>query len=187
MGPARNRRDWPGVVGRLRKPSSSERPSYTPRMRIRALAFAGLGLLALVALGVFLASARYTSASRVEIPAAQADALWAHVPAWSDEQSRYVVRADAGWVPWANPVTNVGRYYRTTRGSVGVPSSWAAAATSAGWKQVRARCGVGKYVFTKHLGGETARLIVELEETKTYLRAAISFGQRLGSDPVCLN
>jgi hypothetical protein len=152
---------------------------------LHGLAVIGIPVAIAAVVVALLLSTRFASGSSVEVSAAKADALWAHVPAGSAETSRYTVRADSAWVPWRNDVTGVGRYYRSTPGMPEPPSAWRMAATSAGWRAVAASCGAGTFVFVKQPAGQTARLRLELDPTKTYLRVSITFGTPSGGDPTC--
>ena len=135
---------------------------------------------------VFVAAqGRFAAGSRGDIRLAQADTLWTHAPFGAHETSRFVVRADAAWVPWSSKVTGVGRYYLAVAGAVAPPQAWDVAATSAGWNADRAPCGPTVKVFTKTLHSKPAKLIVELDPTRTYVLAVIRFGQTPASDVRC--
>jgi hypothetical protein len=113
--------------------------------------------------------------AREQVQLASSDSLWQHVPPGWREHSRFTVLGDAAWVPWGEPTTSVGRYYRRNRHSGGDTSAWREAATGTGWRAEGNGCAAETSIFAKQLGSWPATLTIGPDATSEYLNVVISF------------
>lgn len=142
------------------------------RVRVRAV-------LAVVVVAALVAVVVVWKPWKAQEAAAQArlaehDPLWSMAPAAGQLHSRYVVLADAAWVPWASRTTGVGRWY--SPGDTD-PSSlqrlWTVTARSTGWTALPGPSCSG--AFTKPLGRWSALLTLAPDHTKAYFGVSITF------------
>ncbi len=124
---------------------------------------------------------------RTQARLAQHEPLWKLQPPELREASRFVSIADAGWLPWADRATVVGRYYAlnpTDRARE--TKRWSTAATADGWLPYRtATCGSMTTVFYKRIARTTSVLELAPDATGEYLRVSISFPVNTGQPPGC--
>lgn len=124
--------------------------------------------------------------ARQQAQLAAHDALWQTVPSSMRLQSSWTVLGDAAWVPWANSLTGVGRYYTSTLPKAAALAEWERSAGTAGWILAGRRCD-GAHVtlsFTKTLGRWPALLRIRDDVTLALgasIRLPLSPGQRLPS------
>lgn len=147
-------------------------------MRILAVAVLRkplLTLLVLVIAGVTLAIVQPWKApeSSDQARVAERDSVWKN-PAATFVERRYVVRADAAWVPWGNHTTTVGRWYRETGSDFAADrAEWLVVAARAGWTP-SAEPGCAGH-FIKKLGKWMALLTVAPDPTGRELGVRIAF------------
>lgn len=105
---------------------------------------------------------------------AEHDPVWTANPAAGFIQSRYVVLADASWVPGGGRTTVVGRWYRTAPDLIAMDrGGWTLAATKAGWTTSADAACPGR--FSKRLGKWVAVLTIAPDATGRLLGVRISF------------
>jgi len=156
---------------------------------VRGRLIATVAVVALVAAVAWLAVPLILKppTGRTQARLAQHDPLWEQQPRELRETSRFVVTADAGWLPWANRVTGVGRYYAlnpTDRARE--IERWSTAATAAGWLPYRtATCGPMTAVVHKRIARATSVLQIAPDATGEYLLVNITFPVNTGEPPGC--
>jgi hypothetical protein len=116
---------------------------------------------------------------------AEHDSVWTAGPRTVAVRSRYVVLADASWVPWGDRTTAVGRWYQPDAAGLAVLRlSWAAAAGTTGWTPSSGPGCAGR--FAKRLGKWPAVLTIAPDATGSELGVSIAFPNGgNGGRPLC--